>query len=131
MGEFRRVVHQGGTIISVEHRADEYQKGVAAYTDDNLMLQHTGMDWFVADVAVLHDVEGLIPWDALFVNNPTDIQSRRAVLVDATIRDIERQKTKDRTKGAGGRLDDLYQNLRDGTMTDSERDEMLKLERSL
>jgi len=131
MGDWRRVIHNGNQIVSVEHRADEYQLGAAAYTNANLPSIHAGKDWFIQDVSVFDDAEGVVPWDALSISNPTDIPSRRAVLVDSSIRDSYSQRTKDDTKGAGGRLDTLHQKLRDSSISDSERDEMLRLERGL
>ena len=124
MGQWRRVIHNEAEIVSVEHRADEHKLGAAAYTNDNLPLEHVGLDWFVQDVAIFDDNEGVVPWDALSVTNDT-------VIVDVTIRDTKRQATKDRTRGAGGELDALEAKLADNTITDAEIRVLLRIERGL
>lgn len=131
MGQWRRVVHNGSQLISVEHRADEYELGAAAYTNDNLIPKHIGLSWFVQDIAVFDDAEGLIPWEALSVSNPSAPSDQRTVSIDVGISDSERQKIKDQTRGAGGMRDSLELKLRDNTITDAEIRDLLRLERGL
>jgi len=101
MGEWRRVIHNGAQIIGVEHRADEYQLGAAAYTLENILPQHAGAEWFVQDVVIFNDAEGVIPWDALSVDNPGGVPNTRKVAVDGNVRDTVRQRDKDRQRGGG------------------------------
>ena len=131
MGQWRRVIHNGVQIIGVEHRADESELGTMAYTDANLLPNHTGMDWFVQDVSVFDDTKGVVPWDALSVGNPLSLPDQRSVLVDVITRDTKRQEEKNRTPGSGGRIDVLEARLADDTITFDQMKELERLERGL
>lgn len=120
-----RIYHRGTTFLANESRIDD------DYRQGNVVPRYAGDSWFVTDAAVLFDAEGAIPVEALSVINPTSPTPTRQLVVDATARDTQRQGIRDRTKGAGGRLDQLYGLLAARTISEAERDEMLALERGL
>jgi hypothetical protein len=131
MGKQIRVIHNGSTLLSTEHRADEYQKGVSAYDSSNLPVKWVGLEWFIADSDDLWDADGILPFESLTVPSPSVARASRTLGVEPTKRDTARQRAKDITPGKGGRLDVLYAKLADTTLTDTEIAEMLRLERRL
>ncbi len=113
-----RVFHDGTKVVAIEHRVDE------TYTAENRHGNHQDYSALVVDAADLSDAEGPIPFEAL-------IPGGSGVGVDTVKRDAVRQAQKDRTVGAGGRLDTLRQKLADDAITDAELRELLRLSRGL
>lgn len=120
--------HPNGTIRAREHRADEPELGADAYTQDNIPLPYIGFDWFTCYLNDSYDTEGEIPFEALRVigSGPG-----RRVTPDVAEPARLRQLIKDRTKGAGGRIDQLHAKLSNYTITPAEINEMLRIERGL
>lgn len=117
-----RVFYNGDTVLGTEHRADQ------TYTDANRPTRYLTDSWFEADSSICKDGLGAVPFECLAIDNSG---ARPVLSVDSAMRDSYRQAIKDRTRGAGGRLDVLYDKLRDGTITVAEQTEMLRLERNL
>lgn len=117
-----RVFHNGATVLGTEHRVDE------TYTDANRPARRADQDWFTADSDQLFDGEGLVPFESLEVADPA---GSKALAVNATVRDQRRQHRRDRERGKGGELDQLYTALLGRPLTPAELQRMLILERGL
>ena len=124
-----RIYHSGDTVLTTEHRADE------TYTDGNRLDYRATDDWFEADSADLYDgpidndETTLIPFESLRAIGPAN---GKALGHDVADKDARRLDRKNRTKGQGGTLDDLYAILAGGgTLTPPQLNQMLRLERGL
>jgi len=117
-----RIWHRGETVVGIESRYDE------TYTEDNRPPDYLADTWIEADSRGLNDADGVIPMESLRVRT---VDAKLTLTVDAAQKDSIRQDAKDRTRGAGGRVDVLEQRLADDTITDAEQRELLRLERGL
>ena len=124
-----RAYYVGDTVVATQHRKDE------TYTNANRAPEFAATDWFEADSADLYDgpvdedATNLIPFESLRAIGPINSKTMGHDVAD---KDARRLGRKNRTKGQGGTLDDLYAILAGGgTLTPPQLNQMLRLERGL
>jgi hypothetical protein len=119
-----RVYYRGARVIAVEHRVDE------GYTDDNRLPPHQADDWFTTDANNRRDPEGEkigVQWSTVDDTQPDGILRINTDPDWPT----EKQRRRDRHRGAGGRRDELLAKLQADTITRPEERELMRLERGL
>tara|TARA_Y100000310_G_scaffold117032_2_gene115716 strand:- start:1374 stop:1769 length:396 start_codon:yes stop_codon:yes gene_type:complete len=127
-----RVYHKlDGEVVARERRADEWRLGAGAYTDENVVPAHAGLDWLVCDIEDFYEGEGdareEVPWGTASITNAGLSRGQRAVQQDSGA--IATAKADAKTKG--DRKKALDAKLVADTATAAEMRELMRIERGL